>query len=164
MRVLQKYVSHYQNQGEAVSMISLGIPRLETLPAASVPSVRDALLEALGSRLRQRVRAEDLVGRDEAFTFTVAMVCEVSPALKISQRLMAAVQQEPFHVHEGMCSIEISAGVSGVPLHGSTPRQLWLAARKANKAACEEPVEGACLLFEEAMYKEVEPAVSKDAF
>lgn len=112
--------------------------------------VGDRILQGVGRVLSRVVRESDLIGRVGADDFVVAMECGKDEAVRVGERVVAAVRDDVVQVGASRLHVTASAGVAGYPEHGETLRELLLAAEAALVAARRHG-HGACVAYERAM-------------
>lgn len=92
----------------------------------------DTVLIELARRLTEAVREVDLVARWGGDEFTLLLPKTGLPgALRLAEKIRAAVADVPFRVDTGSLDITISVGVAAYPEHGAAGKDLMAAADAA---------------------------------
>ncbi len=87
--------------------------------------VGDALLVAVGQRLRQQLRGTDVVARlgGDEFVVLAGGLADEATAMTVGQKLLAAFDR-PFDAAGQRCEVGLTVGYAIAPLDGTTPDEL----------------------------------------
>ncbi len=115
-----------------VAVFMLDLDRFKNVNDSYGHYLGDRLLEAVSIRLRESLRASDIVGRLSGDEFAVVLPA-VEPGREIeyvARKLLGALS-EPFEIEGHNLRISASIGICEYPLHGENPRDLLQAADTA---------------------------------
>jgi diguanylate cyclase (GGDEF)-like protein len=122
-----------QQQGMVpVSVVMLDMDSLKKVNDTFGHAVGDMSLRILGNRLRQMIRAEDVIcryGGDEFIIFLHNVSTET--AYKRAEKWRQAIEESPITCNNRQIRATISAGVATHTIHGATIAQTIEAADKA---------------------------------
>ncbi|MBI2922975.1 MAG: GGDEF domain-containing protein [Planctomycetes bacterium] len=102
-----------KRSGEPVSAVQLDIDHFKKVNDSKGHSVGDEVLREVARRLRETIRAGDIVARSGGEEFC-ALLPEtgIEEAAGIAERLRAALAGEPAHTSGGLVQVTLSAGVA----------------------------------------------------
>ncbi|MBF0219747.1 MAG: diguanylate cyclase [Gammaproteobacteria bacterium] len=87
--------------------------------------VGDALLQETAKRLKETLRASDIIGRmgGDEFVVVTASVFNEEGIAAVAAKILHSLQQ-PHHFGSDCCKVAASIGISIFPIHGNTPEEL----------------------------------------
>jgi diguanylate cyclase (GGDEF)-like protein len=106
-----------QREGGSVAVMFLDIDHFKEINDALGHETGDALLQALGARLRAEMRASETLARLGGDEFAVLSSASAEEAVLLAERLHGALQ-EAFVVCDFALEIAMSAGIATSPEHG----------------------------------------------
>lgn len=135
LSILPETVEQCYRANEPVVMFVLCIEGIRGLDDAGDWQMRDAVIEAVGQAVHQRLRKEDIVGRfgDDRFVVLLRRL-DVALAELITRKLMQAVE----HAVSGLAGgapLQLRGGLAGSGLAKVSARELLVAALAAAQAA-----------------------------
>lgn len=103
-------------------------------------NIGDAILRAVGKRLRSSMPESAIVARsgEDEFAITMPLTGDVTTAREIAERVIGVIRAEPFKVFNEMFQIRVSIGVATYPDDGIDPDQVLKNADIALNRAKEE--------------------------
>ncbi|MBR9906676.1 MAG: sensor domain-containing diguanylate cyclase [Gammaproteobacteria bacterium] len=95
-------------------------------------AIGDALLQAIGPRMKEALRANDVIGRlgGDEFVVLIQQVQQRDDVSLIAEKLLNALQK-PFRIGELSLQVGASVGIAFYPTHGTTAEALLNAADNA---------------------------------
>jgi len=131
-------IEQAQRSGRKCLLLFLDLDGFKVINDTLGHAVGDALLQVVGARLRNALRAADTVARlggDEFVVLAGSFVPE--DAAHLADKILAELR-EPISVHGELLSVTASVGISVFPDNGSDCQQLMRAADMAMYAAKAE--------------------------
>lgn len=118
--------------GTSLALHCLGIDRFKAINETLGPQVGDALLVAVGERLRAEVRDTDTVARIGGDEFAVIQAApqSIEEIEALAKRILAALS-EPFDLGKDTVSVGTSIGIAVGPSDGEDAEQLLINADMA---------------------------------
>jgi diguanylate cyclase (GGDEF)-like protein len=105
-------VAAAQRRGEPLAAIMLDVDHFKSINDKHGHPVGDEVLKALGARLRETLRASDVVGRYGGEEF-VAILAGASPTVaEIAERLRRSVSATPIETRDGPIPVTVSIGLA----------------------------------------------------
>ncbi len=131
----RKFIARCRRDGLAVSVLHIGIDRIEELNRRGGREAGDAVIRAFGALLSAHVREADLIGRFAGGEFLAVLECSPAGAEAAARRLVdrvrsAAATNGPVRVPYAVC-----IGIAGIGGTGSTPGHVIDAAGTALQRA-----------------------------
>ena len=122
---LKAALEEAKESDEVLAVLFLDLDRFKLINDSLGHSVGDALLVAVGRRLRAAVGARDTVARmgGDEFILILRELRSSEDALKPAQRILEAIRP-PFHLQGRELHATVSIGISLYPADGGTPEQL----------------------------------------
>ncbi len=132
-RTLREEVDRAIRYGREFTLLMIDIDRFKTVNDSYGHPVGDAVLAELASRLKQALRASDLVARYGGEEFAVILPeTGEKTALMVAERLREAVAARPFATPAGgATAVTVSGGIATFPLDASEREALINAADQA---------------------------------
>ncbi|MBS0235493.1 MAG: EAL domain-containing protein [Proteobacteria bacterium] len=120
------------NNGMSLALHCLGIDRFKSINETLGPQVGDALLIAVGERLRSEIRDTDTVARIGGDEFAVIQMApqSIEEIEALAKRILFALS-EPFELGKDTVSIGTSIGIAVGPSDGNDAEQLLMNADMA---------------------------------
>ena len=136
-RFLEAALDLSEPQGPRVALLAIGLDGLGSLAVRHGPEVADAALLGIADRLRNGLRAHDLVGRlPEGFCICLAEAL-TTQARGTAERLQQLLEQTPLETPQGPVALRCSLGLALGHGPGSSADDLMTRARAALAAAQE---------------------------
>jgi diguanylate cyclase (GGDEF)-like protein/PAS domain S-box-containing protein len=112
-------IVHARRQGRVCGLIAVNVDRFKLVNESYGPATADALLKAVGERLRSAVRDGDTVARlaGDAFAVLASSLARPDDVLH-AVRKIRDVAAAPFHIDGRELRIELSIGASIFPRDG----------------------------------------------
>lgn len=113
-------------------LLILSIDRLDQLNDAYGFDIADAVIATVASRLRARLRGEDVLGRFAGNKFTILLRnCTVEEMSVAAERLAAAVREEVVVTPSGSIAVAVTIGGIGMPRHARDAAEAVVRAQEA---------------------------------
>lgn len=142
---LQRLAEQARQNGEGkktdrFAVIALDLDHFKDINDSMGHNVGDAILRAVGKRLRAALPEGAVVARSggDEFAVTMALSTDVNSAVDIAHRIVGVIRSEPFKVFNENFQIRASVGVSTFPDDGVDPDQVLKNADIALNRAKEE--------------------------
>ncbi len=122
---LKLAVAHARRRNLLVGVLFLDLDGFKHVNDCLGHEVGDRVLRDVCSRLKEAVRAEDLVARigGDEFAIVIGGLPDITPAIAISEKLVRAVAL-PFDVEGECCRLGVSIGISICPDDGEDAESL----------------------------------------
>ncbi len=122
------------------AVIALDLDHFKDVNDSMGHNIGDAILRAVGKRLRASMPESAIVSRsgEDEFAITMALTKDVNSARDIAERVAGVIRSEPFKVFNENFQIRASVGVSTYPDDGIDPDQVLKNADIALNRAKEE--------------------------
>lgn len=119
-------------EGMSLALHCLGIDRFKSINETLGPQVGDALLKAVGERLRAEVHETDVVARIGGDEFAIIQMApqSIEEIEALAKRIIAALL-EPFELDKDTVTIGTSIGIAVAPSDGNDAEQLLINADMA---------------------------------
>lgn len=122
------------------TLACIDVDRFKQINDALGHQVGDQILRAIGGRLRDQCRDDDMLARVGGEEFAILLHdLDAAGAGQIAERLRAGVAAQPIRYRRGGAGgevpVTVSIGVATFPTHGQTPEKLMEAADQALYAA-----------------------------
>ncbi|MEX0828019.1 MAG: EAL domain-containing protein [Haliea sp.] len=145
---LQRFIDEAAAVQSVTGLVSLQFRRLERVDQASgVPAV-GKLLDDIGKRLDNQLRASESLARSHEYTFAVIIPVDADAAsdpdghlMARARTLIAALTEKHFQVAGNAFQIEVSAGIARAPTDSHHARELALLAEGVTQAASNTDAE-----------------------
>jgi diguanylate cyclase (GGDEF)-like protein len=127
--------------GEPLAVLFLDLDRFKEVNDALGHEAGDLLLEQVGPRLRAAVRGTDIVARlgGDEFAVILGPPSSEEAALRVADKLNAALAGDPFEVRGLGLHSSGSVGIAMFPAHGNTAQELM---QRADVAMYQAKVAG----------------------
>jgi diguanylate cyclase (GGDEF)-like protein len=113
MRQLEVLLSRARRHGLSLAVMVIDADHFKNVNDNYGHAAGDAVLCALGQRLRKRVRSEDIVGRWGGEEFVVALPDTTAEgALALAEQLRRSIARRPLDIGERAVRLTISIGVA----------------------------------------------------
>ena len=129
---MEKEIARAKRRNECIALLFIDLDGFKSVNDDWGHEAGDALLVEVAERLRQHVRAEDVVvrlGGDEFLV--VAPGLERGDACGVMVRRLLAMLARPVALSVGVCTVSASIGVAFFPDSGGEPADLLHAADRA---------------------------------
>jgi diguanylate cyclase (GGDEF)-like protein len=125
---LQTLSDQVKKEGEQprFAVITLDLDHFKDINDSMGHNIGDAILRAVGKRLRSALPESAVVARsgEDEFAITMPLVNDTTHARDIASKIAAVIRAEPFKVFNENFQIRASIGVSTYPDDGSDPHQV----------------------------------------
>ena len=131
--ILEREIRRAARSDQAMGILMIDLDHFKTFNDTYGHEAGDAVLRATGSFLARSVRAEDIVCRFGGEEFVVILpTADVEAARARAERIRSKMS-ELIVLHQGrsLGRITVSIGVSALPTHGTSPKELLEAADAA---------------------------------
>ncbi|HSA80238.1 MAG TPA: EAL domain-containing protein [Geminicoccaceae bacterium] len=167
-------LKHSARHGDTVAVMFLDLDRFKIINDTLGHSIGDALLIALGRRLRASVRDEDTVARmgGDEFIFVLGGLKSAEDAVKPAQKILEAIRP-PFHIHGHELHVTASIGIGLYPGDGLGSDQLLKCAdmalyrakeRGRNRLQLYNPTLNVRVVGQMVLEKHLRHALERDQF
>lgn len=122
------------------AVIAMDLDHFKDINDSMGHNIGDAILRAVGKRLRAALPEAAVVARsgEDEFAVTMALTKDINNARDIAERVAGVIRSEPFKVFSETFQIRSSVGVSTFPTDGLDPDQVLKNADIALNRAKEE--------------------------
>lgn len=137
--LLEQVLRTAHREAKPVALMMLGLDRFKTINDSSGFAIGDAILIELARRLKQELRATDLIGRIGSDEFLVVLPgASGTEAGQLGELLQKAVRR-PFTIRDHIINLTSSIGIALYPLDGTDQEAL---VRKADTAMTQAKRDG----------------------
>jgi len=134
---MRKYLAEMRRKKEPVTMLCVGISRIEHIEKLHGAEAVDAVIAGISRILQRLTRESDLIGRYQPHEFMVMCPCTIEQGENIAVRLRNAVRSETFQVDSKRIKTQISIGLAVCPEHGRNLPALFKASYRALEVLSE---------------------------
>jgi diguanylate cyclase (GGDEF)-like protein len=131
----RKFIARCRRDGLAVSVLHIGIDRIEDLTRRVGREAGDAVIRAFGALLSAHVREADLIGRFAGGEFLAVLECTPAGAEIAARRLVDRVRADAATCGTVRVPFAVCIGIAGIGGTGSTPGHVIDAAGTALRRA-----------------------------
>lgn len=137
--LLEQMICSAHREDKPVALLMLGLDHFKTINDSIGYDTGDAVLMEVARRLKQELRATDLIGRIGSDEFLVVLPGAAGPeAGQLGELLQKAIRR-PFIIHEQTINLTSSIGIALYPLDGTDQTAL---VRKADTAMTQAKRDG----------------------
>lgn len=128
------------NTGKKFAIIAMDLDHFKDVNDSMGHNIGDAILRAVGKRLRSAMPESAVVARsgEDEFAITIQLTPDINSARDIAERVSGVIKSEPFKVFSETFQIRSSIGVATFPDDGNDPDQVLKNADIALNRAKEE--------------------------
>jgi diguanylate cyclase (GGDEF)-like protein len=148
---MRKYLFEIRQKKDPATLLCVGISRIDQISKLHGEQAADDVIAGVSEILKALTRNCDLIGRAHRDDFLVLAPCTLQQGEQIASRLREAVQKKIFISGGKPIKTAISIGITAMPEHGRTLRDLFHGASRAL-----EVVRGwnttACLIYDPAQH------------
>ncbi len=133
---LEHQVAHARRMSESISYLALDLDHFRRINERWGPAVGDLVLKEVARLVMSAVRAGDFVARMGGEEIGVLIRrCSAENAVKLAEKLRAAVSEHPLAINESSIPVRLSIGTATYPDHGPSAEAILRVADRALKAA-----------------------------
>jgi diguanylate cyclase (GGDEF)-like protein len=119
-------------RGSHFAVLVISIDRLQSINLSYGYDVADEMIMTVARRLRECLRATDIIARYLGGKFAVALDgCDAEQCSLLARRILQTTSKEPLRAVERNVRISLSIGASLMPKHGRTAQALLQRAEEA---------------------------------
>lgn len=148
---MRKYLFEIRQKKAPATLLCVGINRIDQIIKLHSEQTADAVIAGVSDILKDMTRDCDLIGRAHRDDFLILAPCTLQQGEQIATRLREAVQKKVFISGGKQIKTAIGIGITAMPEHGRTLRELFYGALRAL-----EVVRGwnttACLVYDPAQH------------
>lgn len=155
--LLEYEIKRSTRHGRPFGLFVIDIDNFKTINDSFGHERGDRCLVALAEKMRQTLRAEDIVARYGGDEFTVILAeAGTEQSYSVAQRLLGAISIEPFDLGGGaLVPVSLSIGMATYPDHACNARELFVQADNAVYRAKHEGKNAVYFPTEEDLSKHV---------
>jgi diguanylate cyclase (GGDEF)-like protein len=148
---MRKYLFDIRQKKGPATLLCVGINRIDQIIKLHSEQTADDVIAGVSEILKAMTRDCDLIGRAHRDDFLILAPCTLQQGEQIATRLREAVQKKVFISGGKQIKTAVSIGITAMPEHGRTLRELFHGAFRAL-----EVVRGwnttACLIYDPAQH------------
>ena len=128
----ERELSRVRRGGKALSLAMFDLDHFKQLNDAHGHPAGDEVLRAVAASMRSSIRQQDILGRYGGEEFALVMPdSDAEAAMRVAERIRAAVQTRGVQWQHRRLSITISGGIASYAVHGESGEKLIAAADAA---------------------------------
>ncbi|MCB9964855.1 MAG: EAL domain-containing protein [Rhodospirillales bacterium] len=129
-----------ENEIKRAAIVTIDLDHFKDVNDSMGHNVGDALLRAVGKRLRQALPETAIVARtgEDEYAVMMPLSTSLNTAMDVGERVLRTIRSEPFKVFNENFQLRASIGVSTYPDNGTDPDQVLKNADIALNRAKEE--------------------------